>query len=297
MSEFLSRAKSLVPEQIKAPLRRLLDPQSREEPMSGYEHELGMFVLQQAEEFSASRGGRPEALHAECVRNAILHQKCLTQMNEASQFVQTAFMPDYERSLFDYYRLQQYLMLITFLSYPFRGAGCLRSHVSPFVVGASRLSCVRALDYGAGIPFGLIYLLQTCPNKVESITIVDLDLIHVELSEYILSRLSPRTELVVLRVIDAETVPDLGDLTFNLLYGKDIFEHVHDPGGLLRAILSNAAPSCIGYFDLRDHGAKYLQHVHPELSDLLQVIDEYSFAPTGVVAGLSGFARTAQPRP
>jgi len=285
----LSRARRMLPEGPKALLRRFLVRK-----VAPYdEHELGVYVLQRAEEFCKGRGGHPEALQAVRLRKSILRQRHLEHTSEAHQYLQTAFMPDYEQSLFEYYQQQQFLMLLAFLGYPFRGPGCLCSHVDPFLVASSRLPGIRALDYGAGIPYGLIHLLRTCPEKIESITIVDLDLVHTELSEYILSQLAPDKEITFLRITDAESVPDLGGRAFNLIYGKDIFEHVHDPERLLRVMLDRAAPSCLAYFDIRDHGAKYLQHVHPQLSHLSRVVCERSFKSDGQVGGLSEFVRNA----
>jgi hypothetical protein len=201
-------------------------------------------------------------------------------------------MPHYEHNLYKYYRQQQYLILLTFLSYAFQGPGSLGAYVQPYVNSSSKLSKLRILDYGAGLAFGPIHLLRTCPEKVESITIVDLDLIHTDIVEYILSGLCPDGAITVMRVYNPKTIPDFGNRTFNLIYGKDIFEHLHNPERLLRTILKKAEPSCIGYFDINDHGEKYLQHVNPQLSHLSQIIREYSFMPHGKVTGLSEFVKT-----
>lgn len=273
---------------VKAPLKRLARPGEA----FGYEHELGMFILKLAEEFSLQRCGKPEALLADSVQQLILRQEHLSWLNEAHQCLQTALMPDYEQNLFEYYRQQQYLLLLSFLSYPFRGPGCLRAHVEPFRAASSKLSSIRVLDYGAGIPFGIIYLLRTCPEKMKSITLVDLDLVHAELTEFIIRRLAPQAETAFLKTTNAETIPDLGGRRFNLMYGKDVFEHVHDPERLLRTILTHAEPGeSLGYFDITDHGEKSLQHVHPQLSHLSHLAGEYGFKPNGKVRSLTEFVR------
>jgi hypothetical protein len=287
MNPLLNYTKRYMPEVFKAPLRLL----ARRIGTTGYEHELGMYVLRESEKFSKIRDGRSEALRKDCILKSILKQDCIRQMNEAHQYLQTAFMANYEMNLFEYYRQQQYLILLTFLGYPFRGHGCLLSHVEPFRVASSKMPRINAIDYGAGIPFGIIHLLRTCPEKIDSITIVDLDLIHSEISEYIVSKLAPQKDITFLRITDTESIPDLSGRKYNLIYCKDIFEHVHEPERLLRAILCNSAPSCICYFDIRDHGVKHLQHVHPQLSHLSKVICEHSFEPKGEIGSLSEYVK------
>ena len=287
MSYLITQFKQLLPQRLKRVLKQFLPS----EGVAGYEKELGTYILGKAKDFSKKRGGMPEALETSQLQKTILRKKCLKNMNEVHQFAQTAFMPHYEQNLYEYYRQQQYLILLTFLSYPFRGKGCLSSHVQPFVVASQRLSNIRAIDYGAGLPFGLIHLMRTCPEKVESITIVDLDLIHTELTEYILSCLCVQTDIAIMKVRNPEDIPEFGSRTFNLIYGKDIFEHLQRPERVLRAMLEKAESSCLCYFDFRDHGAKYLQHVHPKLSHLGQVLSDYSFQSDGVSRGLSQFVR------
>ena len=288
MQKFIKLGRRLLPNWVKNQIKTFLVPNS----VRDRDYDLGMFILEKMKNFSIRRAGRPESLQATRIKECIFHAKCLSEINEAHQYMQTALMPHYEQNLYEYYRQQQYLILLSFLSYAFRGPNNLASHIDPYNVASSKLPNMRILDYGAGLAFGLIHLLQTVPEKVESITIVDLDLIHTDLVEYILSDLSPEVDINIIRVTNSEMVPDFGDQTFNLLYGKDIFEHTHDPERLLRNILSKAEPSCIGYFDINDHGEKYLQHVHPELSHLSQIICEHSFVSNGKVSGLSEFVRT-----
>lgn len=288
MQQLIKHGKRLLPNWAKNQLKKILVPKA----IRNRDYDLGVYILEKTRDFSRDRGGRPESLQTSRLKDCIFHAKCLTEMNEAHQYIQTALMPHYEQNLYAYYR-QQYLILLTFLSYAFRGSDSLASHIQPYITASSKLPNMRILDYGAGLAFGLIHLLRTCPEKVESITIVDLDLIHTDLVEYILSGLCPDAVITIMRVTNPEIIPDFGDRTFNLIYGKDIFEHIHDPERLLRTILSKAEPSCIGYFDINDHGEKYLQHVHPQLSYLSQIICEYSFVPHGRVKGLSEFVKTA----
>jgi 2-polyprenyl-3-methyl-5-hydroxy-6-metoxy-1,4-benzoquinol methylase len=257
----------------------------------GFEYDLGMYILSKAKDFSRRRGGMPDALQASQLMDCILRQTCLTHINEAHQYLQTAFMPHYEQNLYEYYRQQQYLILLTFLSYAFRGSGCLFSHIQPFLTASAKLPTMRILDYGAGLPFGIIHLLRTCPEKIESITIVDMDLVHTEFAEFILSDLCPDTRINFIKVTDPAKVPDFQDRTFNIIYGKDIFEHLHHPERYLRAILDGAEDICYCYFDFTDHGERWLQHVNPDLSHLQTITRDYFFKAIGKIGNLSEFVR------
>jgi hypothetical protein len=150
---------------------------------------------------------------------------------------------------------------------------------------------MRILDYGAGLPFGIIHLLRTCPEKIESITIVDMDLVHTEFAEFILSDLCPDTRINFIKVTDPAKVPDFQDRTFNIIYGKDIFEHLHHPERYLRAILDGAEDICYCYFDFTDHGERWLQHVNPDLSHLQTITRDYFFKAIGKIGNLSEFVR------
>ena len=288
MKKLIEFGKRLLPNWVKNRVRIFLMPKS----VRTRDYNLGIFILEKMEKFSIHRAGRSESLQVSVLKDCLFHQRCLSEINEVHQYLQTALMPHYEQNLYEYYRQQQYLILLTFLSYAFRKPNNLASHIDPYRAASLKLSNMRILDYGAGLAFGIIYLLQTVPEKVESVTIVDLDLIHTNLVEYIVSDLCPNVAINILRITNSEMVPDLGDQTFNFIYGKDIFEHIHNPEQLLRTILNKAEPSCIGYFDINDHGEKHLQHIHPELSHLSQVICEHSFVLNGKVSGLSEFVRS-----
>lgn len=253
--------------------------------------ELGRFILDFARQYSQAIGGRPDGLR-ECVVDCIIHRDKLKLFNEVHQHLQTIFTPNYEERLFEYYQGAQYLLLLSFLSYPFAG---LASHVDPFVVASTKLGSVDVLDYGAGIPYGTIHLLRACPDKVRSITVVDLDLVHAAFSEYALKSMAPEVPLTYFKLRDPDQIPELGAQKFNLLYGKDIFEHLKKPEPVLRAMLTSAAPECLGFFDLRHHGERYLQHVTPDVTWLAGVASQYAFKHAGEVAGLAMFWRGASP--
>jgi hypothetical protein len=255
------------------------------------EEGLGAFLLATAVELAELEGGDVSALSRPGLREALRNKQALKLVSEAHQFLQTAFERNYERSLFDYYRQQQYLLLLVFLSYPFRGPGCLGSYIEPYKAAAGAVAePLDILDYGAGIPFGAIDLIRSQPGKVRSITIVDLDLIHTRLSEYVLVMLLGREKVRLVRTTDADAIPDLGG-PFNFCFGKDIFEHLNDPRSHLRNILAATAEDAVCYFDLNDHGERYLQHVTPTLSPLVEILESQGFRSLATIRGMSGFRR------
>jgi hypothetical protein len=243
-----------------------------------------------AKDYSQKIHGHPDGFNSS-VMNCILGRKDLKQLNEVSQYVQTIFMPDYENHLYEYYRFQQYLILLSFLSYPFVGLG---SHVDPYIVAMREMDAIDVLDYGAGMPFGVIHLLRTCPEKIRSVTLVDLDLVHTLLVEHIIRALLPEINLVYHRMRDPNAIPDLGSRKYNFLYGKDIFEHLSEPGTVLRAVLSHANEECLCFFDFRDHGCRYLQHITPNLPHLAGMVTENRFQAVGQLGCMSGFWRGAR---
>ncbi len=249
--------------------------------------ELGRFILQAARQYSRQVGGRPDGFR-DCLVDSIFNRDKVRLINEVVQHLQTVFMPNYEERLFEYYQSAQYLLLLGFLSYPFAG---LPSHVDPFQLASTKLEQMDILDYGAGIPYGIIHLLLACPAKVRSLTLVDLDLVHASFSEYVIKSLAPEVPLTYFKLRDPESIPDFGARKFNLLYGKDIFEHLKEPERVLDAVLSQAADQCLGFFDLKHHGERYLQHVTPDVTYLIERAKARSFSLLGKYAGLSAFWR------
>ena len=261
--------------------------------ISARDLELGRFILEAGRQYSQAIGGRPDGFR-ECVVDCIIHRDKLKLFNEVHQHLQTIFTPNYEERLFEYYQSAQYLLLLSFLSYPFAG---LASHVDPFVVASTKLNSLDMLDYGAGIPYGIIHLLRACPEKVRSITVVDLDLAHTAFSEYVLKSIAPEVPVTYFKLRDPTHIPGFGAQKFNVLYGKDIFEHLTQPEPVFTAMLSSAAPECLGFFDLRHHGKRYLQHVAPDVTWLAELAKRHSFERTGEVAGLSMFCNFPERKP
>lgn len=282
MSQLLTRAKGLVPRQIRDMLRPA--------PVNGPERELGDYLLAAAKRFSTSIGGDPSSFDRTALLSVIGNRAIVKQTGEAHQFLQTAFLPDYENNLYTYYQQQQFMILLAFLSYPLRGPGALNAQLLPYAAAAEQLPEMRVLDYGAGIPFGLIHLIRSQPGKVRSVTLCDLDLVHAKFARFVLEELLGAEQVRVIHSTDPNALPDFaGD--FNFVFGKDIFEHLLQPEAHLRNILSACSDRSVCYLDFTDHGERYLQHVTPLLSPLGKVMAEYGFTGSGLVASMSGWSR------
>jgi hypothetical protein len=81
--------KRLVPTWAKTQLKKFLIPREYQK----IEKEMGLYLLEKARDFSKDRGGIPEALNANIVKDCIYRQRCLSTMNEVHQSLQTAFVP------------------------------------------------------------------------------------------------------------------------------------------------------------------------------------------------------------
>ena len=271
-------------------LKRLRDG---EKSAGRIESEIGDFVLSELRAFSLENGGDDSAIEAEPFRHLINNRPALKIASEAHQYLQTAVMKNYESQLYEYYREQQYFIFMAFLSYPFRGVGGLRSFLDPLEFAASKFTDIHLLDYGAGIPFGLINILRQRSTSVKSITLVDYNLLHAHFVKFLLERLAPEVELRCLWLTDSESLPNLGGSSFNVLFAKDIFEHVHKPELLASTLLEHAAPSALCLFDINDHGERHLQHVQPNLDSLSELVEQSGFSFLKKIGRISAFEREA----
>lgn len=251
---------------------------------TGLESATGEWFLSCAHEFTAQIGGKPSAYKRgldELVRRGD------NQSGKVHSILLDAFLPQYERNLFQYYRQHQYFILARFLQYPFLEP-TLSAWVQPYEKGLAQLDQVDVLDYGCGVPYGLIMSLKTQRHKIRSVSLVDLDLIHLEFAEFIIKRLAPDLPLSICRLRDSEELPRLTG-PYNLFFGKDVFEHLHSPDLKLRHILQYRADQAVCYFDFDDKGPAVGQHVNPQLAPLASVLLDLGFESTGNVSGLQSF--------
>lgn len=247
-------------------------------------HEFGQLLLDETKRFLQSRGPLDEAKWSAVARGVRSGQ---TRFEYYTQML-GAFMPDYTDRLFEYYQSVQYIMLHRFLEYPFL-EGFLAKRATPYVRGLSRLNDADVLDYGCGLPLGLLYALHRRAGTIRSITLVDLDVIHMELAEWMIRKWAPGCELTVHRLRDVDAAPKLAG-GYSLIYAGDVFEHLRDPQPCLRNVLAGAGEQCLFYADLCEHEPSD-QHLTRNTGHLRSVVAESGFAVDVEYQGLTEFSR------
>lgn len=151
---------------------------------------------------------------------------------------------------------------------------------------------LRVLDYGTGIPYGLVHTLAEDPSAVSAAALVDLDLVHSRFAEFLVRRTAPSVELAVHRLRDADEMPQL-DERFNFLFAKDIWEHLRRPQHVLECVLAMADEDCLCVLDITHHGAEIHQHITPDVRFIAQAMSDAGFRHVADIGALSGFARGA----
>lgn len=248
---------------------------------------MGRLLIDYAREFSLSIGGKPNAFDS--LIHGYIRKGSDPRYRRIYGDLLDLFMPNYQENIYPYYAAQQYHMLLEFLAYPF-GEG-IGSYVAPYRQGLPQTGPADVIEYGAGIPFGLIDALLTQPGCIRTITLIDLDLVHTHFVEFVLRRLAGDTPLHMYRLRDPHAFPDLEDKRYNFLFGKDIFEHVRRPEEKLERLIASAADSCVCYFDFRDHGEARYQHVTPQIAHLADTMRRAGFENRGAVGAVTEFTR------
>lgn len=248
-------------------------------------NEFAHFILASAVEYSESVKGDTYSFERRLNK---LIKTGEGRCNEIIQDILTAFMPDFEHNLYEFYKNQEYFIFYRFLQYPF--INNMSNYTVPYEKALIKCGKTDVLDYGAGIPFGLIYSLLNRKEAVNSITLIDLDLVHVDFVEFLIKKIAPETDLKIHRLTDGDSFPRL-EGKYNFFFGKDIFEHLADPLKNLKELMKYSRPEAVCYFDFRDHGEKIYQHITPDIAFLTDEMVKLGFTYEGRVQNLSEFTR------
>jgi len=243
------------------------------------------YILDSAYEWSKMINGDTTCFNRR-LRKLIIRNN--TDCNTTIQDILTAFMPDYRNNLYEYYKNQEYLIFYRFLTYPFTQD--MSSYIIPYENALLNLESSDICDYGAGVPYGLIFSLLNNKGRINSITLIDLDLVHVDFVAYLINKISPNVKLRIIRLRDATSFPKL-EGQYNLFYGKDIFEHLNDPLKNLGELLSYSKDQSICYFDFNDHGEMIYQHITPNIEYLKGEMEKLGFRYSNKVCGMSEFVK------
>jgi hypothetical protein len=127
-------------------------------------------------------------------------------------------------------------------------------------------------------------------KSINSITLIDLDLIHVSFVQFLISKIAPDIKLNIYKLNDTDAFPKL-EGKYNFFFGKDIFEHLSNPLKNLKELLSYSKPEAICFFDFNDHGEKIYQHITPKIEYLSAEMVKMGFRSGEKVSGLSEFIR------
>jgi len=249
--------------------------------------EFANFILNSAIEYSKTINGDVSSFDRR-LKKLIINGE--NDCNSIIQDILTAFMPNYEKNLYQYYKNQEYLIFYRFLTYPFRNN--MSSYFSPYEKSLGKFQCNDIIEYGAGIPYGLIYSLLSSKYSINSITLIDLDLIHLDFVQFLINRIAPNIKLYIFKLIDTDSFPKL-EGKYNFFYGKDIFEHLSDPLSKLKELINYSKPEAICYFDFKDHGEKKYQHITPNVEFLSDEMIKMGFRKDKIVCGLSEFVRNS----
>jgi hypothetical protein len=248
--------------------------------------DYGELFLTYIRDFCLSIGGNPLAFDRSLEESIRL---CNDNSLKINKELLDAFFPDYQNNLYKYYVLQQYDILYRFLQYPFLDP-TLAEYITPYNKGISKVGEVNVIEYGCGIPYGLIITLLSKPEKIKTITLIDLDLIHMDFVEFVIKRIAPTIDLRVHRLRDNNLFPELSG-SYNFFFGKDIFEHLYSPEIKLKKLLSYSSEKAICYFDFNNKGQILHQHITPSLEYLFEVMRESKFVTGPNLFGLTEFSK------
>jgi 2-polyprenyl-3-methyl-5-hydroxy-6-metoxy-1,4-benzoquinol methylase len=247
--------------------------------------EFANYILNSAIEYSKNINGDAGSFDRR------LKHLILNSYNDCPVLIQdvlTAFMPNYEKNLYQFYKNQEYLIFYRFLCYPFRSD--MSCYFSPYEKALARFQSNDILDYGAGIPYGLIYSLLNNRKSINSITLIDLDLIHLDFVQFLINKIAPDIKLDIYRLKDTESFPKM-EGKYNFFFGKDIFEHLRNPLNNLKELITYSKPDTICYFDFQNKGKKENQHLSPNIDFLTDEMIKMGFKRGTMSYGLSEFIR------
>jgi len=259
--------------------------EKRKKDKTVIDYDFANFILDSAIEYSKHIDGDVGSFDRR-LKKLIVNSE--DDCNSIIQDILTAFMPNYEKHLYQYYKNQEYLIFYRFLSYPFQGG--MSHYFIPYEKGLERFQSNDIIDYGAGIPYGLIFSLLNKKNSINSITLIDLDLIHIDFVQFLITKIAPNIKLNIYRLKDTDSFPEI-EGKYNFFYGKDIFEHLSNPLENLKKLMNYSKQGAICYFDFQDHGEKIYQHITPDIGFLSEEMIKMGFQSGTTTAGLSEFIR------
>jgi SAM-dependent methyltransferase len=201
------------------------------------------------------------------------------------------FRPGYQdRDLAGFYQAGELFRLLRFIDYASDEPLIVEHYLAPYehAYDALGVESMRVLELGAGLPHGLIRFHRDGAGRVSSWTMVEIDAAYTRFALW----------WCRLQGIPAEWIPaTAGSVSFelpgsfDLVYAKDVFEHVYEPEALLRKVCAATAPGAVLLLDLDDKGARVYEHVAPILSPLQRLVEDLGWTIEGRLGNLTMYQR------
>ena len=132
------------------------------------------------------------------------------------------------------------------------------------------------LEIGGGVPHGFIYNFWK-RDKIffNSFNYIDADLLHSEFVDWFCKKNRFNHKI---NLFPASKVPKIGDLRFNFVFAKDVFEHLDKPDLLIEDLIFNTKNSKILLcLDLETKSTHSIQHLSPNLPILKKKLVDSNF--------------------
>jgi SAM-dependent methyltransferase len=200
------------------------------------------------------------------------------------------FAPDYATRLPEYYQSQELPLLMTLLSYAANPPLLESNYVEPYRLARQRLGRLSVLEFGAGLPHGLLWHVHRDGTSwCSRVTAVDIDATPARFLAFWCERHRLAHTSIASEAGATVNLSTIAKADF--VFAKDVFEHLSDPAGALEQVLTATAPRAVLALDLDDKGDVEYQHVSPRLQQLVPAVEHAGFALLGRTGNLSIFAR------
>jgi hypothetical protein len=200
------------------------------------------------------------------------------------------FAPDYPTRLGEYYQSQELPLLMTLLSYAANAPLLEANYDEPYRIARQRLGRMSVLEFGAGLPHGLLcHVHRDGTAWCSHVTSVDIAGTPARFVDFWCDRHGLAHKSIT---VGAGATPDLpGIENVDFVFAKDIFEHLLEPSAALQRLLAVASPRAVLALDLDDKGEVEYQHVSPRLQQFIPAVEHAGFARLARTGNLSIFAR------
>lgn len=200
------------------------------------------------------------------------------------------FAPDFQRRLGEYYRYQDFQLMMTLLSYAANAPFVQTHYVRPYDIARQELGRFSILELGAGIPHGFLRAMHAGHTSFcTHLTSVDIDGLPASFLDAFCRRHAVPHRWIHASAGQAQRLADAGP--FDFVFAKDVFEHLTEPAAALDEVLARASDRAVLALDLEDKGSVIYQHVSPILAPLRDRVENAGFVPVEQTGNMEIFRR------